>query len=187
MVSVARLEELQRVSELCKIRYRVCHVDIVIRVLSRKSHLLSVIMVLGATRLVRGWNQTGQKFAGEPDIVHTFIAPNPSLLWALVGATYLWIARDLRNGFSGLPAAASFVIATGLALAAFAFKLAYTSEDAPELVSGLTLKILDYLPKASLVARAQAIFIGLASATAGVLYFIFAKRGAPVMTTCKWH
>lgn len=144
-------------------------------------------MVLGATRLVRGWNQTGQKFAGEPDIVHTFIATSPGLLWALVGATYLWIARDLRNGFSGLPAAVSFVIATGLALAAFAFKLAYTSEDAPELVSGLTLKILDYLPKASLVARAQAIFIGLASATAGVLYFIFAKRGAPVTTTCKWH
>jgi ethanolaminephosphotransferase len=115
----------------------------------------------------------------------TFIIPHPSLLWVLVGATYLWIGRDLRIGFSGLSAAAGFIISSGLTIAAFAFKLAYTNEDAPELVSGAALKVFDYLPRATLVARAQAVFIGLAAATAGVLWFIFGKRGAPVKTTGK--
>jgi ethanolaminephosphotransferase len=140
-------------------------------------------LVLAVTRIIRGWNQTGQKFAGEPDIVKTFIIPHPSLLWALVGATYFWIGRDLRDGFSGLSPAPSFIIASGLTIAAFAFKLAYTNEDAPELIYGLVWRVFDYLPRATLVARAQAVFIGLAAATAGVLWFIFSKHGAPVKTT----
>ena len=155
------------------------------RITSRKSHFFSVLLVLAATRIVRGWNQTGQKFAGEPDIVKSFIIPHPSLLWVLVGATYLWIGRDLRDGFSGLSSAAGFIIAAGMTIAAFAFKLAYTNEDAPELVSGMALRIFGYLPRATLVARAQAVFIGLAAATAGVLWFTFGKRGAPVKTTGK--
>ncbi|KAB5558392.1 alkaline-phosphatase-like protein [Coniochaeta sp. 2T2.1] len=153
------------------------------RTSSRWSHFLAVLLVLAATRIIRGWNQTGQKFAGEPDIVKTSITPKPNLLWILVSATYAWIARDLTNGFGGLSSAVGFIISTGLTLAAFTFKLAYTTEDAPELVSGLALKILNSLPSATLVARAQAIFIGLAAATVGVLYTILTRKGAPVKTT----
>jgi ethanolaminephosphotransferase len=157
------------------------------RIASRKSHLLSILLVLTATRLVRGWNQTGQKFAGAPDIVKTFIIPNPALLWILVVVTYMWLGRDLVDGFSGLSSSIGFVMATGLALAAFTFKLAYTTEDAPELVFAFTSKILNLLPGASLVARAQAVFIGLAAASCCVLYFIFARHGAPLKTTGMWH
>lgn len=150
---------------------------------SRKSKVLSTFLVLAATRVVRGWNQTGQKFAGEPDIVKSYIMPNPRLLWALVCGTYFWIHRDLVHGFSGLSSSVSFVIATGLVLAAFAFKLSYTAEDAPELVFGFTSNVLEHLPGASLVARAQAIFIGLALATVCVLAFILTRSRISVKTT----
>lgn len=157
------------------------------RLSSRKNHFLSVLVVLAATRLVRGWNQTGQKFAGEPDVAKTFIIPHPSLLWVLVSATYFWIGQDISHGFSGLSPAAGFIIASGLTIAAFVFKLAYTKEDAPELALGVALKVLAHLPPATLVARAQAVFIGLAAATAGVLWIIVCKHGSPLKTTCKWQ
>lgn len=143
------------------------------------------MLVLAATRLIRGWNQTGQKYAGEPDIVKTFITPNPGLLWVLLGAVYLWIGRDLVAGFSGLTPAAGFIISTVLVLAAFTFKLAFTHEDAPELVGDFTSKMLDTLPASSLVARAQAVFAGLAIATGCVIFSIFSKFGKPARTTGK--
>lgn len=82
-----------------------------------------------------------------------------------MGATYLWIHRDLIHGFSGLSSPVAFIISTGLVLTAFTFKLAFTAEDAPELIAPWASTLLTYLPGSSLVARAQAVFIGLAVAT----------------------
>lgn len=123
-------------------------------------------------RLIRGWNQTGQKFAGEPDIVKTFLHPEPIRLWALIGITYLWIHRELLQAFDGLPASLDIAGSTGLVLAAFTFKLAFTNEDAPELVAGFARALIDLTYGGSLVVRAQAIFVGLTLATACVIYFI---------------
>jgi ethanolaminephosphotransferase len=68
--------------------------------------------------------------------------------------------------------------ATALTLAGFSFKLAFTNEDAPELVVGAAKRIVDLTPGFSLVARAQAVFIGLGAATACAMYLIFSKKRA---------
>ncbi|KAG7132603.1 GPI ethanolamine phosphate transferase 2 like protein [Verticillium longisporum] len=59
------------------------------------SRALQLSLALLSTRLVRAWNQTGQKHAGEPDIVKTFLMASPLTLWALVGATYALLGIHL--------------------------------------------------------------------------------------------
>lgn len=127
-------------------------------------------------RLVRSWNQTGQKFAGEPDLVKIFLVSNPALLWCLVGATYLWIHRELARGFEALPDVVTTPCGIGLILSAFTFKASFTQEDAPELVIGFVRSLANIILVPSLVTRARAVFIGLAVANCSVLCAIFAKK-----------
>ncbi len=136
----------------------------------------SVVLALVAMRLVRGWNQTGMKYAGGPDIVTLFLNKNPVLLWALISLTYLWIHRELIRGFNGLPLSVNVAGTTGLLLSAFSFKLAFTNEDSPELVAGFAKFFVDITKGASLMARARAVFIGLGIATATVVYFAVSGR-----------
>lgn len=150
---------------------------------SRKRQILWVVFALIATRLVRGWNQTGQKFAGNPDIVKTFISTNPVLLWVLVCAVYFWMYQGLAQGFSRFLTPLSLAGTSALTLAAFSFKLAFTNQDAPELVVGIAKSIVDYPAGSSLVARAQAVFIGLGLATACALYCILFSKGRVSMRT----
>lgn len=135
---------------------------------------------------MRGWNQTGQKFAGDPDIVKTFINTNPVLLWCLVSAAYFQVYQGLESGFSGLLGPLSIAGASTLTLAAFSFKLAFTNEDAPELVVGAAKRIVDLTPGFSLVARAQAVFIGLGVATACAMYLICSKKRATGKATGQY-
>lgn len=153
----------------------------VLTVVSRPSkssagHFAAVLWTAVTARLIRGWNQTGQKFAGEPDIVKIFLHPEPVRLWALIGITYLWLHRELLQGFDGLPSSLSITGTTGLILSAFTFKLAFTNEDAPELVAGFARSLADLTHGSSLVMRAQAVFVGLALAIACVFYFIATKN-----------
>jgi ethanolamine phosphate transferase 2 subunit G len=134
------------------------------------------MMALAATRLVRGWNQTGQKFAGNPDIVKTFLVTNPGVLWFLVSATYLWIHRKLIHGFEGFPKVINGICTTTLIIAAFTFKLAFTREDAPELVLDVFGDLIGFIEGATLVSRARAVFLGLLLATSCVCYSVFTKR-----------
>lgn len=119
------------------------------------------LIALGSMRLIRGWNQTGQKFAGEPDIVTSFVATNPPLLWYLVTATYAMVSFELFNGLGDIPVAISGSVVAGLVTSAISFKLAFTKEDAPELVVGLAKTLADIFDGPSLVNRARAVFLGL--------------------------
>ena len=145
---------------------------------SASRQTLSTTALLLTTRIIRSWNQTGQKFAGEPDIVKTYLNTNPALLWCLIGATYLWAHQNLIYGLSGLPIWLSFTTTTGLVLAAFTFKVAFTLEDAPELVTDLAryLLKLNFTHGATLITRARAVFIGLALLTAITVLFMLARR-----------
>ncbi|KAL2262095.1 hypothetical protein VTK26DRAFT_2497 [Humicola hyalothermophila] len=141
--------------------------------------VLSTTALLLVTRIVRAWNQTGQKFAGNPDIVKTYLNTNPILLWCLIGATYFWVHQNLIYGLSGLPAWITFAAATGLVLAAFTFKVAFTLEDAPELVTEFARRLLDLSfshGSASLVARARAVFIGIGALSACAVLSILFRR-----------
>ncbi|KAK5997425.1 GPI ethanolamine phosphate transferase 2 [Cladobotryum mycophilum] len=119
---------------------------------------LKYTMALGALRLIRGWNQTGQKFAGNPDIVKTFLIPNPQFLWILITSMYILVSFQILPLLSDMP----FFIATGaisiLASTSFKFKLAFTAEDAPELVVGFARNLLDIFQGGLLISRARIVF-----------------------------
>lgn len=122
----------------------------------------SSIVVLVATRLARRWNQTGQKFAGEPDIARTFFSEHRLVLWSLVGFTYLWNLQCLAaRAFPRFPQIAAGAIATTLATASLTFKLAFTHEDSPELMVGIAKSMADSEVGVSLVARARIAFIAI--------------------------
>ncbi|RYP93064.1 hypothetical protein DL770_000810 [Monosporascus sp. CRB-9-2] len=127
---------------------------------------LPVILAAMTTfRIIRAWNQTGQKFAGEPDIVTMFLTPHPTLLWCLVILSYSLIAGQLFGALStGIPMLISGSLVSGLLLLALSFKLAFTMEDAPELVVGFARRLVDvfvFEGGPDLVTRARAVFIGL--------------------------
>ncbi|KAJ4391371.1 major facilitator super transporter protein [Gnomoniopsis smithogilvyi] len=143
---------------------------------SRIGHLSAFTFAAVTTRIIRGWNQTGQKFAGDPDIVKVFLHTEPIYLWILMSITYLWIHRQILQAFDGLPTSLSISGSVGLVLSAFTFKLAFTNEDAPELVAGFARSLVDLTQGTSLVTRAQAVFVGLALAAACVIYFIVTKN-----------
>lgn len=138
------------------------------------------LVALGAMRITRGWNQTGQKFAGEPDIVTSFVAANPPLLWCLVFATYAMVSLELFNGLGDVPTAISGSLVAGLVTSAVSFKLAFTNEDAPELVVGFARTLVTIFDGPSLVNRARAVFLGLGLISIFPLYNIVTARGAKV-------
>ncbi|KAF7944462.1 hypothetical protein EAE96_010853 [Botrytis aclada] len=140
--------------------------------------IISSIMILVATRIARRWNQTGQKFAGDPDIARTFFSQHRLTLWTLVGATYLWNLISLAGkGFPRLPQILAGVISTILATAAITFKLAFTNEDSPELLAGIAKTMADNDTGIPLVLRARLVFIGTASCLVYTVLSSFSPPG----------
>jgi ethanolaminephosphotransferase len=145
---------------------------------------LSSIVILITTRIVRRWNQTGQKFAGEPDIAHTYFSQHRLLLWSLVGITYLWNLQSLAShGFPRFPQLLAGAIATALATAAVTFKLAFTNEDSPELMAGLAKSLADSEVGVSLVTRARIVFLAIGLALG---YTIFSGFNQTKRPNCKY-
>ncbi|KAI5919975.1 GPI ethanolamine phosphate transferase [Camillea tinctor] len=137
-----------------------------------RSSLLVVFVGLGIMRLLRSWNQTGQKFAGEPDIVTMFLAMSPALLWGLVLASYGMVSWQLFDDLQGIPTTISGSIVAGLVTSALSFKLAFTNEDAPELVVGLAKTVVHMFDGPSLVTRARAVFLGIGLTTLYPVYLL---------------
>ncbi|KAL6864327.1 alkaline phosphatase-like protein [Trichoderma novae-zelandiae] len=144
---------------------------------SRLSSIVSHVVSLAALRLIRSWNQTGQKYAGEPDTVKTFLVPNPELLWALIILAYVVVTFQTLQSLSGMPYILATSLMPALFLATFTFKLAFTAEDAPELVVGFARNLLDIFQGPTLLLRARIIF-GLLAALLGFAIYR-AKTGAP--------
>jgi len=136
-------------------------------------------------RLVRGWNQTGQKYAGEPDLVKVFLLPNPHILWLLVCLTYAWLAFRISAHLrpSTPSPLVSFAAGAVLAIAAFDFKVAFTVEDAPEIVVSWVAGLHGMFLGLSLVARARAVFAGSGAVAGWVVYQRFTSLGKTVMVS----
>jgi len=125
---------------------------------------MSSLIVLISMRISRRWNQTGQKFAGEPDIARTFFSNHKLTLWTLVALTYLWNIQSLAaRGFSRFPQVAAGAVATLLATASITFKLAFTNADSPELLAGpaKSMAATDSELGISLVTRARIVFMAI--------------------------
>ena len=132
-------------------------------------------LVLGMIRLIRSWNQTGQKFAGTPDTVKLFISPHPQLLWALIAFTYALPSLQMIPNFRDIPSLAVTSVLSILVSSAVTFKLAFTAEDSPELVAGPAKRLNDVLHGQSLVSRARVVFAMLGAAT--VLAIFQTRKG----------
>ncbi|PTB66568.1 alkaline phosphatase-like protein [Trichoderma citrinoviride] len=144
---------------------------------SRLSSIASHVASLAALRLIRSWNQTGQKYAGEPDTVKTFLIPHPELLWALITLAYVVVNFQTLQSLSGMPYVLATSLLPALFLATFTFKLAFTAEDAPELVVGFARSLLDIFQGPTLILRARIVF-GLLAALMGFAVYR-AKSGGP--------
>ena len=62
---------------------------------------------------------------------------------------------------------------------AVTFKLAFTSEDSPELMAGLAVSIADKNLDVSLVSRARIVFISIGLALAYTIAFGFSHKKKP--------
>lgn len=156
--------------------------------LSPRLLAMSSLIVLISMRISRRWNQTGQKFAGEPDIARTFFSNHKLTLWTLVALTYLWNIQSLAaRGFSRFPQLASGAIATLLATASITFKLAFTNADSPELLAGpaKSMAATDSELGISLVTRARIVFMAIGICLFYTLASSFGhtKRPNPTMHT----
>lgn len=113
-------------------------------------------------RVLRSWNQTGQKHAGEPDIAKNILPAHNFILWGLVLATYGDVAQRMTRRI--LPGASrSIAVSCSVAscLGALGFKIAFVKLDAPELLLGLDGFVLGPTDQSSLTAQARAVFIGI--------------------------
>jgi ethanolaminephosphotransferase len=132
---------------------------------SQKFFSLASIAILATARVARRWNQTVQKFAGEPDIARAFFSDHKAILWIAVVGAYLWNLRSMANrGFSQWSQNIAGGIATALTAASATFKLAFTSQDSPELMLGSGGPLTATELGLSLVTRARIVFaaIGIA-------------------------
>lgn len=124
--------------------------------------MVSVFGLLCCQRVLRRWNQTGQKFTGEPDIARSFLPENPHILWTLVILTYIDAGRGLLVNLSSsrLPRVGALM----LLVLSFSFKLNFVANDSPELLTNSSLSLaLGAWPNAfSLVPQARVVFGGVA-------------------------
>ena len=137
----------------------------------------AAVLLLCAHRLAVRWNQTGQKHAGEPDIVHTIFPNHYVVMWILVLLTYVVNGFFLHNRtFAGLlmPELKAFAV-VALIFLAIVFKLNFTQADAPELVQGLALRVREWSEPFSLVAQARAVFAVTAAAAVAVVILSLAS------------
>jgi len=146
---------------------------------------ISWAMLFALHRIALRWNQTGQKYAGSPDIVHDLLIRFPPILWVLVIVTYATVAarltyhllRDLK-----VDAVISSTIATGLCIPALIFKLGFTASDAPELLDWLGQSPTFMLQDIPLILTARLTFVSLALTAASVAaakYFIQGHQKKP--------
>ena len=133
--------------------------------------VMYVPALLTIHRILRRWNQTGQKHAGEPDIAKTFLPAHNILLWIAVTVTFLDISRRLAKfGLPGAPTRVAGCASIVLCLLAFGFKVAFTITDAPELLTGTPQYFWKAFEGTSLVSQARILLWGLAFSMAYNVY-----------------
>lgn len=141
---------------------------------SRKTSVPRVVPAVAALllchRITRRWNQTGQKHAGAPDIVHSVAMTHPVVLWSLVSITYLHLTMRIKTHLTRrFPTTSqgrqlqTFAVGNAFLLCAvaFLFKLSFTARDAPELVRGASPAAMAFLEGLNLVKLARCVFIGV--------------------------
>ncbi|EGD90213.1 hypothetical protein H112_02685 [Trichophyton rubrum D6] len=130
-----------------------------------KSGYVSAFVIATLTRIMRRWNQTGQKLAGEPDIANTFFREHPNVMWLLILFTYTDLYQRLLPNTSIVDPTNKLLSLLYLPLTSFSFifKVVFTDADAPELIRNIPF--LPFLIRGvrglSLVFQARVVLIGV--------------------------
>jgi len=113
--------------------------------ISTLSTRIASLLPLLSLRLLRRWNQSGQKFAGASDIASSFRKDSSSalVLWTLVLVTYLYLFLRILGSFrqADLDNIIGRSWAAVICAGSLVFKVAFTWNDEPELVEGLVAVI----------------------------------------------
>lgn len=137
--------------------------------------ITSGVIIIALHRLAVRWNQTGQKHAGEPDIVHAFFPDHHISMWILILATYLMIGYMVHfRTCSGLMAPELTALIDTVIAFPIIFKLNFTQADAPELVLGLAERLREMTEVLTLVLQAR-------------ISFVMVFLAAVLVTTFAWR
>ena len=121
-------------------------------------------------RVLRAWNQTGQKHASQSDIARGIFPTHNHLLWSLVCASYLAVLVKMSiPNQSRMWRTILFVMASVVCLMGLAFKISFTLADSPELLRGIEVSCALPWNATNLVMLARAVFWGLVIYTVGVI------------------
>ncbi|KAL8964943.1 MAG: hypothetical protein Q9197_006738, partial [Variospora fuerteventurae] len=124
--------------------------------------ILSAAYPLAIMRVIRVWNQTGQKHAGESDIAQNFLQHHTCGLWTLVCILYVAVAAKMLPSYQTLIGGpASLVSAVLLCTLGLAFKFAFSIVDSPELLNGLPIASGTVVTHFDLTTHARAVFTGI--------------------------
>ncbi|KLJ08907.1 hypothetical protein EMPG_15670 [Blastomyces silverae] len=148
---------------------------------SKSVRIWGCLIFAVSSRIMRRWNQTGQKFAAEPDIARTFFPNHANMLWILILLTYTDICqRMVRRTTSAGAASFSRLFFPILASFAFLFKLTFTSADSPELLQEALIfnQLIESVAGVSVIAQARIVFTGIAIALAYVIYTEIQRKRA---------
>lgn len=142
---------------------------------SREKKMSKYLMFLGLVlvRTAMRWNQTGNKFAGQPDIAKSFLLKHYRMLWLLVMISYLWNLFSLQSQRHNYLQSTVFDIITILiSSAALSLKIALIDEDSPEIISDSLRSIANLSLGLSTVFRVRLIFFIMSV----LLYFTIRLR-----------
>ncbi|KAF3483593.1 phosphoethanolamine transferase 7 [Arthroderma uncinatum] len=121
----------------------------------------AALALAALTRVMRRWNQTGQKFAGEPDIANAFFKEHPNVTAGTSMNKVLSLIYLPLTSFS------------------FIFKVVFTDADAPELIRNTPF--LPFLVKGvrglSLVFQARLVLIGVLISSMYPIYLRATRQG----------
>ncbi|KAL6243376.1 major facilitator superfamily transporter protein [Rhinocladiella similis] len=124
--------------------------------------------------VTRRWRQTGQKYAGEPDLLTNLVTPNSWILWVLVILIYAHLARNLsRRVVKWMEARQMSLLPVLVSISTFLFKIAFTAADAPELLTSFPIlnPLVVFVSRYPLVSLARIVFLGLAHLLGCAVYY----------------
>jgi len=140
----------------------------------RLSGSSAVAIGLVLSGIIRRWKQTGQKYAGDPDLLSEVITCHPWLLWILVVSTYAVFCRSLsQKAATWMEGRQAALLPVLVSISAFSFKVAFTAADAPELLQtvGILQPLVAFTSQYPLVSQGRVIFLGLGHLLACSIYY----------------
>ncbi|KAL4998988.1 alkaline-phosphatase-like protein [Aspergillus recurvatus] len=136
------------------------------------AYLLPAAILALSHRIIRRWNQTGQKFAAEPDIARTYLPSHRSSLWLLIVVTYADVCLHLMDDFSS--SIVWRLICLAVTAICFTFKSVFAASESPELLDETTVQnVATFLDSIPLVLYARVAMGGIAL----LFMLIFVKTG----------